>query len=103
MRVVTRLANISAILATYSDMNLKNVICLATYNCMKSVIFRKNYKKKLNIFAIFAILFFLGDMDSLSAGNAGHKVSLHIKCLLILATFLFYRVANCDQLTDVKT
>lgn len=57
----------------------------------------------MNLLFLIRLCFFFstGDVDSLSAGNAGN--CLHMKCLLILAAFLLHRIAYCDQLTDMKT
>lgn len=48
-----------------------------------------------------------GDVDSLSAGNAGHTIPhyecLQMKCLLILIAMLLHRIVHFNHPTGTKT
>lgn len=72
------------------------------------MVFWNSQKLCCAFFIIFRFAFFAGDVDSLSAGNAGHITShcdcLHMKCLLILITLLYPFIAvTSNYLTDTKT
>lgn len=75
---------------------------------MKKNMFMNREKKKQYefLFSIYVFIFnCTGDVDSLSAENAGDTIS-HcdcLICLLISAAMLLYRIANCHQLTVIKT